>query len=206
MLVCTMGELHVLPNVVNVIACSATFTIDIRSRSDELRQQVVRSISETIDGICSARLVDCNIEERHSAAAVQANPEVMNSLAKAVHNSKALLVAASNQSTTPPAASRSQPEGSCAAPEGTSDGSSSADPACAWPLPNSDPEKVPVLVSGAGHDAMAIADIAKMGMLFVQCSGGISHHPSEYVAPQDVAAATVALAYYLQNEAGVGNA
>ena len=36
------------------------------------------------------------------------------------------------------------------------------------------------LPSGAGHDAMEMARIAPIGMLFVRCgNGGISHHPDE---------------------------
>jgi allantoate deiminase len=37
------------------------------------------------------------------------------------------------------------------------------------------------LPSGAGHDGMAIVDIADVAMIFVRCRGGISHHPDEHV-------------------------
>ena len=43
------------------------------------------------------------------------------------------------------------------------------------------------LWSRAGHDAMAIAAIADIGMLFVRCHDGISHHPDEGVREIDVA-------------------
>lgn len=42
------------------------------------------------------------------------------------------------------------------------------------------------LVSGAGHDAMAVASLTEMGMIFVRCKGGISHHPDETVTPEDM--------------------
>jgi allantoate deiminase len=45
------------------------------------------------------------------------------------------------------------------------------------------------LVSIAGHDAMAVADLTEIGMLFVRCAGGISHHADESVRADDVAAA-----------------
>lgn len=45
------------------------------------------------------------------------------------------------------------------------------------------------LVSGAGHDAVALERICPVGMLFVRCAGGVSHHPSESVAEDDVAVA-----------------
>jgi allantoate deiminase len=41
------------------------------------------------------------------------------------------------------------------------------------------------LPSGAGHDGMAMIDVADVGMLFVRCRGGISHHPDEYVDTAD---------------------
>ena len=37
------------------------------------------------------------------------------------------------------------------------------------------------LPSGAGHDGMAMIDIADVGMIFVRCRGGVSHHPDEHV-------------------------
>jgi allantoate deiminase len=48
------------------------------------------------------------------------------------------------------------------------------------------------LVSGAGHDAMVMAGVTEVGMLFVRCAGGISHHPDESVREDDVALAIAA--------------
>lgn len=45
------------------------------------------------------------------------------------------------------------------------------------------------LPSGAGHDAIAIAERWPSAMLFVRCKGGISHHPAESVTADDVALA-----------------
>lgn len=42
------------------------------------------------------------------------------------------------------------------------------------------------LPSGAGHDGMAMIDIAPIGMLFVRCAGGVSHNPAEAVTLADV--------------------
>lgn len=53
-------------------------------------------------------------------------------------------------------------------------------------------QKLPVheLLSGAGHDAMMIASIAPVSMLFLRCgAGGISHNPLETIEARDVAAA-----------------
>jgi hydantoinase/carbamoylase family amidase len=45
------------------------------------------------------------------------------------------------------------------------------------------------LVSGAGHDAVALSRVCPAAMLFVRCAGGISHDPRESVAEADVAVA-----------------
>ena len=59
------------------------------------------------------------------------------------------------------------------------------------------------LWSRAGHDAMAIAAIADVGMLFVRCHDGISHHPDEEVREVDVARGLDALERAVLNVAEV---
>lgn len=46
------------------------------------------------------------------------------------------------------------------------------------------------LPSGAGHDGLAISRLCPIGMLFVRCKGGVSHHPDEAVKAEDVEIAT----------------
>lgn len=55
------------------------------------------------------------------------------------------------------------------------------------------------LYSGAGHDAMAMSAIAPVGMLFVRCRGGVSHHPDESITATDADAATRALWRFLRD-------
>lgn len=55
------------------------------------------------------------------------------------------------------------------------------------------------LVSGAGHDAVALARVCPVGMLFVRSRAGVSHHPDEFTAPGDVEAAAEALARFLKS-------
>ncbi|KAF3450051.1 hypothetical protein FNV43_RR06130 [Rhamnella rubrinervis] len=57
---------------------------------------------------------------------------------------------------------------------------------------------VPVLMSGAGHDAMAMSHLTKVGMLFVRCRGGISHSPEEHVLDDDVWASGLAVLSFLE--------
>lgn len=44
---------------------------------------------------------------------------------------------------------------------------------------------------------MALSDLTDVAMLFVRCRGGISHHPAESVATEDVAVAIEVLERFL---------
>lgn len=46
------------------------------------------------------------------------------------------------------------------------------------------------MISGAGHDAMLLAEITEVGMLFVRCKKGISHQPEEWAEKDDIALGT----------------
>ena len=59
------------------------------------------------------------------------------------------------------------------------------------------------LPSGAGHDAMVMAQLTDTGMLFVRCgNGGVSHHPAESVTAADVDVAARVFADLLQSFRG----
>jgi allantoate deiminase len=55
------------------------------------------------------------------------------------------------------------------------------------------------LPSGAGHDGMAMIDIADVAMIFVRCRGGISHHPDEHVELADADAGARVLLRLIEN-------
>jgi allantoate deiminase len=50
------------------------------------------------------------------------------------------------------------------------------------------------MTSGAVHDTMQLAEIAKIAMIFVRSKGGISHSPDEFTSADDAAAGTEVLA------------
>jgi acetylornithine deacetylase/succinyl-diaminopimelate desuccinylase-like protein len=55
------------------------------------------------------------------------------------------------------------------------------------------------LPSGAGHDAMILAEVTDVGMLFVRCgAGGVSHNPAETITAEDAGAAVRALLAFLR--------
>lgn len=53
------------------------------------------------------------------------------------------------------------------------------------------------LVSRAYHDSLFMARLCPMGMIFIPCRGGISHHPAEYASPDDIARGVQVLALTL---------
>jgi allantoate deiminase len=61
---------------------------------------------------------------------------------------------------------------------------------------------LPRMVSGAGHDAVVMAGVCPMTMLFLRSIGGISHHPDEAVHPTDVHAALDVMVAFLERLAG----
>ena len=55
------------------------------------------------------------------------------------------------------------------------------------------------LNSGAGHDGLAMGSLCDVGMLFVRCRNGLSHHPDELATPDDIDAAGAVLIEFLTN-------
>jgi allantoate deiminase len=55
------------------------------------------------------------------------------------------------------------------------------------------------LSSGAGHDAMAMADLSDVGMIFVRCKSGISHNPAETITAADAEAATRVMLHFIRS-------
>ncbi len=60
------------------------------------------------------------------------------------------------------------------------------------------------MLSGAGHDAMSIAELAPTAMIFIPCKNGISHNEAEYASSSDVAAGANVLLHSMIELAGVG--
>lgn len=60
-----------------------------------------------------------------------------------------------------------------------------------------DGHRVRELPSGAGHDAMAMAALTDVAMLFLRCAGGISHHPAESITAADAETGARVLARFI---------
>jgi allantoate deiminase len=55
------------------------------------------------------------------------------------------------------------------------------------------------LFSGAGHDGLAMASLTQIGMLFMRCKNGLSHHPDESVRVDDLAITAQTLDRFLEH-------
>ncbi|WP_248730282.1 M20/M25/M40 family metallo-hydrolase [Vreelandella populi] len=53
------------------------------------------------------------------------------------------------------------------------------------------------LFSGAGHDGLAMNDLTDIGMLFLRCRDGLSHHPDEAITAEDAEAGTRVIMHLL---------
>ncbi|MBC8587206.1 M20 family metallo-hydrolase [Paratissierella segnis] len=57
-----------------------------------------------------------------------------------------------------------------------------------------------IMPSGAGHDAMKLANITKTGMIFIPCKEGISHNPEEEARTDDAALGAKIILEYLKGD------
>ncbi|CAM6124378.1 unnamed protein product [Calypogeia fissa] len=158
-LVCTVGEIAAWPGASNVIPGEVVFTVDVRAKSDKLREAAVSAMEKAINDICKDRAILCEIELKHKATTVECDSMLTEKL-------RAAASSATNDLSGRPKDSLS----------------------------------IPSISSGAGHDALAMAQLTRVGMIFVRCAGGISHSPLEDVHDDDVWAAGVALHSFLLQE------
>jgi allantoate deiminase len=202
-LVCTVGAMTVKPGQVNVVPRLAEFTVDVRSGSDAHRSAALSALKKTIEEICESRGVGCEVKTSHDAKAVRSDAGVVEGLKRALEESRGeweervLAATGGGGGRVGGGASLvgkvvAWARGVMGAPANAPAGAATA------PAPTQAP--VPVLLSGAGHDAMAVAEVAPVGMVFVRCRGGVSHNPAEYAAPEDVARSAHALFTYFRRE------
>ncbi len=181
-LVCTVGDVRVWPGASNVIAGGVNFTVDIRARTDAARESAVADAIQTFEATCATRGMRCDVERAHDAPATPCDADVAAALERAVRVTAS--EAAAGRGGASEAAIRSEQGGSSEGGDSRGGGGGES--------------LVGQLVSGAGHDALAMAERFKIGMLFVRCLDGVSHSPLERAEPEDVAFAARALAHYLR--------
>ena len=147
-LVGTVGLLEVKDGTGNVIPGEVSFTVDIRSGEDAVREAAQRDVFAAFDAIASRRGVTVSARRNHAVQATTCSPRIQEQLAHGV--------------------------AAAGAP-------------------------VRRLPSGAGHDAMVMAQATEVGMLFVRCgAGGVSHNPAETVTQADAGLAVAAMLAFIR--------
>ena len=217
MLVCTVGEFQIFPGATNVIGARTTFSVDIRAQSDRVRKNVVQDVTRKVQLICRARGLECKVQRTHEASGVTMDRRLTKQLEDAcdrtteeVHR-RAYDLYMEQQ--------RIQREEEDYNDEYNDDygdfndfdedqsmdsthrrrsnnkrnrhnrGGFTREPVITRP---------PTLVSGAGHDALAMADAMPVAMLFVRSKDGKSHSPDEYTSPEDIGMSARVLYKFLQ--------
>lgn len=150
-LVVTTGQIEARPGAMNVIAGLARVTLDLRHKSDEIREQAVAAIVESAKGIAKRRDLSLEVQTSLDQKAVGMDALLAREVETAIRNA-----------------------------------------GCA-------PHR---MTSGAGHDAMILAEKVPAAMIFVRTPGGISHDPAETVEVADVAKALECGIHLLQRLAG----
>ena len=134
-LVATVGKLEAKPGAANVIAGEMRLTLDVRHRSDEVRNRAVEDLIRKAHEIAVRRGLSVRNISLSSQASVAMDPFLVGEIEQAIVKT------------------------GCPSHR---------------------------MVSGAGHDAMILAEKVPAAMIFLRTPGGISHDPAESVAAEDI--------------------
>jgi allantoate deiminase len=137
-LVATVGQIEARPGATNVIAAEARVTLDIRHKSDDIRDNAADVLVRLAKEIAERRGLTLRQSLLLSQRAVTMDRFLVNQIEEAIR-------------------------------------STGCQPHC--------------MTSGAGHDAMILAEKVPAAMTFLRSPSGISHDPAESVEVEDVAKA-----------------
>ena len=137
-LVATVGQIEAMPGAANVIAATARVTLDVRHKTDDIRDRAVETLVRMAEEIAVRRGLALQQKVLLSQRAVAMDPFLVDQIQEAMRST------------------------------------------------GCQPHR---MASGAGHDAMILAEKVPAAMIFLRSPGGISHDPAESVEVEDVAKA-----------------
>ena len=137
-LVASVGQIEAKPGAINVIAAEARVTLDVRHKSNEVRDGARDALIRMAEEIAARRGLSLRQRVLLSQRAVPMDPFLVEQIQEAIRST------------------------------------------------GSQPHR---MTSGAGHDAMILADRVPAAMIFLRSLGGISHDSAESVEVEDVAKA-----------------
>jgi allantoate deiminase len=137
-LVATVAQIAAKPGASNVIAAEARVTLDVRHKSDDIRDRALGHLVQQAHEIAERRGLTLGQNVLLSQRAVAMDPYLIDQIQEAIRSA------------------------------------------------GCQPHR---MTSGAGHDAMIVAEKTPAAMIFLRSPGGISHDPAESVEVEDVAKA-----------------
>ena len=137
-LVATVGQIEAKPGATNVIAAEARVTLDVRHKSNDIRDGAVDALVRQAHEIAERRGLTLRQSVQLSQRAVTMDAFLVDQIQEAIRST------------------------------------------------GCQPHR---MTSGAGHDAMILAEKVPAAMIFLRSPGGISHDPAESVEVGDVAKA-----------------
>jgi allantoate deiminase len=137
-LLATVGRIVAIPGATNVIAAETLVTLDVRHKSNDIRDRAVNTLVRLAEEIVERRDLSLKRSVLLRQPTVAMDPFLVNQIQEAIRST------------------------------------------------GHQPHR---MTSGAGHDAMILAERVPAAMIFLRSAGGISHDPSESVEAEDVAAA-----------------
>jgi allantoate deiminase len=137
-LVATVAQIAAKPGATNVIAAEARVTLDVRHKSDDIRDRALDHLVEQAQEIAKRRGLKLGQNALLSQRAVAMDPYLIDQIQEAIRRA------------------------------------------------GCQPHR---MTSGAGHDAMILAEKTPAAMIFLRSPGGNSHDPAESVEVEDVAKA-----------------
>lgn len=168
-LVATVGTLHVELASTNVIPGLVRFSVDIRAPEDDVRLQAVREILRFVKGMERERGVKVWYEKTHEVAGVSMTGWVREVLEEVEVGDRGYWR-----------------RGCRGESGGVENCSASFERVVEGEVRRvGSGRKVMTLTSGAGHDTQFMSRVTDVGMLFVRCRGGVSHHVDEHVEEED---------------------
>lgn len=166
-LVATVGKLDVFPGTSNVISGQVQFTVDIRAPVDADRLAALREMYKGFGEAARKRNTKLSIKKVHEVDAVAMTPWVTEIIEQVVtdHAIRDPDIMGIRENTRNSALGVVEGQG----------------PTMAMVKDIG----LTTMTSGAGHDTQFMAKITDVGMVFVRCKDGLSHHPDEHVSDDD---------------------
>jgi beta-ureidopropionase / N-carbamoyl-L-amino-acid hydrolase len=183
----TFGKVIAEPGAANGISSAVRAWLDARAPGEAVLDALITDISAAARAAAAEHGVALDLRRESFSPAVSFDPALRDRIAAVL-------------SAVPPDSAASGPVPASPVPASSVPASPvPAGPASASPVAGG---AIPVLPTGAGHDAGILAARLPTAMLFVRNPSGVSHSPAEHADPADCLAGVAALAAVLADLAG----